>query len=401
MPSPDSRSAPSPAGSPRRFPIGRTRASMLVAAVLVCCVMYGYRLKTAPAAAAQAPRSSAPVPVQIAQVQRADVPVYVQGLGTAQGWETVKVTPRVDGQLQKLGFVEGQTVHKGDVLALIDPRPYQATYEQAVAAKNKDAVQLANARHDLERYQSLVTQGLVSAQVLDTQHAQVAQLEAQLQEDQAGIDSARTQLDYTTITAPIDGRTGIRLVDPGNIVHATDTTGIVVLTRLQPMSVIFTLPEEEVTAVNAALAQGPLTVTAQPRDGGAELDRGTVALVDNQIDPTTGTVRLKASFPNARNTLWPGEFVAVKALLETRHDALVIPATAVQHGPDGPFAYVLRSDSTVTAQPLTLGPESGASVVVAKGLEEGARVVTSNQYRLQPDARVTIASASSATAGAD
>lgn len=373
---------------------------MLVAGVLVCCLLYGYRLKTAPAAAAQVPRSSAPVPVQIAQVHRADVPVYVQGLGTAQGSETVKVTPRVDGQLQKLGFVEGQRVRKGDFLALIDPRPYQAAYEQAVAAKNKDAVQLDNARRDLERYQSLVSQGLVSAQVLDTQHAQVAQLQAQLQEDQAGIDSARTQLDYTTITSPIDGRTGIRLIDPGNIVHATDTTGIVVLTRLQPMSVIFTLPEEEVTAVNAALAQGPLTVSVRPRDGGAELDRGTVALVDNQIDPATGTVRLKASFPNVHNTLWPGEFVTVKALLQTRRGVRVIPATAVQHGPDGPFVYVLRSDSTVTAQPLTLGPASGADVVVTKGLEDSARVVTSNQYRLQPDARVTIASASP-TAGAD
>jgi multidrug efflux system membrane fusion protein len=370
-----------------------------VIAMLVCCILYGYRLKSAPAVAAAAPRSNAPVPVQIALAHRADVPVYVQGLGTAQGSETVKVTARVDGQLQKLGFEEGQTVHKGDVLALIDPRPYQAAYEQAVAARNKDAVQLANAKRDLERYQSLVAQGLISTQETDTQQAQVAQLEAQLQEDQAGIDSARTQLGYTTVIAPIDGRTGIRLVDPGNIVHAADTTGIVILTRLHPMSVIFTLPEEQVMAVNAALARGPLAVTVLPRDGDTELDRGTVALMDNQIDTTTGTVRLKASFPNEHDVLWPGEFVSVRALLETRHDAVVVPAAAVQHGPDGPFAYVVRANSTVAAQPLTLGPETGTSVVVTKGLDEGARVVTSNQYRLQPDAPVQIASGSSAVAG--
>jgi membrane fusion protein, multidrug efflux system len=285
-------------------------------------------------------------------------------------------------------------VKKGAFLAQIDPRPYRAALEQAIAAKDKDAAQLANAERDLKRYEMLAPHDLVSRQTLDTQRALLAQTKAQLEGDRAAIDSARTQLDYTTITSPIEGRTGIRQVDPGNVVHAADTTGIVAITRLQPISVIFALPEDDLNAVATAMAKGPVTVVALPRDGETELDRGTIALIDNQIDQSTGTIRLKATFPNPHDRLWPGEFVNMRTLLKTVRNALTIPSAAVERGPDGAFTYVVRPDSTVDAQAITIGEENGTSVVVKSGLQDGARVVTSNQYRLQNKARVRIVAAS-------
>src|ERR1700736_4690903 len=262
-----------------------------------------------PADAAGAPPAIA---VDTAAVTHADVPIYLQGLGTVQAFYTVTVTARVDGELQKIAFNEGQTVHKGDLLAQIDPRPNQAAYAQAIATKAKDAAQLANAKRDLDRYAILQPQDLASKQTVDTQHALVDQLAAQLQIDQAQVDNARTQLAYTRITSPIDGRTGIRLVDPGNIVHATDTTGIVVVTQVQPIAVIFTLPEEDLGAVGAALAAGPVKVTSVARTGGTELDEGTLSLIDNQIVQATGSARFKAIFNNPHNTLWPGQYVNVR-----------------------------------------------------------------------------------------
>src|SRR5258708_7986018 len=248
--------------------------------------------------------TSTAIAVDSAAGTHADVPIYLSGLGTVQAFYTVTVSARVDGELQKVAFTEGQTVHKGDLLAEIDPRPNQAAYAQAIGTKARDAAQLANAKRDLERYTILQPQDLASKQTVDTQRALVDQLAAQIQVDQAVIDNARTQLDYTRITSPIDGRTGIRLVDPGNIVHAAATTGIVVVTQEQPTSVIFTLPEEELTAVNAALAAGgPVSVTTVSRDGRTELDRGTLTLIDNQIDQTTSTAKLKATFATALNTL--------------------------------------------------------------------------------------------------
>jgi membrane fusion protein, multidrug efflux system len=341
--------------------------------------------KPADAASRNAPPTIA---VDTAAAKHSDVPIYLQGLGTVQAFYTVTVTARVDGEIQKIGFTEGQTVHKGDLLAQIDPRPNQAAYEQAVATKAKDAAMLANAKRDYDRYILLQPQDLASKQTVDTQRATVDQLTAQVQVDQAVIDNARTQLDYTRITSPIDGRTGVRLIDPGNIVRAAATAGIVVVTQVQPISVVFTLPEEDLGTVGGALAAGPVQVTTLSRDGDAMLDQGTLALIDNQIDQTTGTARLKATFPNTRNTLWPGQFVNARVLVRTEHNVLTLPSSAVQLGPNGPFTYVVKGDSTVEVRPLELGPESGGLTVIKKGIALNERVVTSNQYRLQAGVHV-------------
>jgi membrane fusion protein, multidrug efflux system len=350
--------------------------------------------KPADAAARAAPPAIA---VDTAAVGHTDVPIYLEGLGTVQAFYTVTVTARVDGELQKIAFTEGQQVRKGDLLAQIDPRPNQAAYDQALAAKAKDAAQLANAKLDLERYTLLQPQDLASKQTVDTARAQVDQLTAQLQVDQAVIDNARTQLEYTRITSPINGRTGIRLIDPGNIVHGANATGIVVVTQVQPISVIFTLPEEDLSVVGAALAAGAVKVTTLSRDGKTELDQGTLSLVDNEIDQTTGTAKLKATFGNERNTLWPGQYVNARVLVRTERDALTLPTTAVQLGPNGPFTYVIKADSTVEVRPLKIGAESGGMTVIKDGLALNERVVTSNQYRLQSGAHVRANTANAST----
>jgi multidrug efflux system membrane fusion protein len=306
----------------------------------------------------------------------------------------------VDGQLESVAFTEGQLVHKGDVLARIDPRPFQAAYDHAVATREKDVAQLANAKRDLDRYLSLQPDHLASQQQIDTQKALVTQLEAQIQADAAAAENAKTQLNYTTITSPIDGNTGIRLVDPGNIVHATDATGIVVVTQVQPISVVFTLPEDTLSQVSAAMSAGKVQVVALSRDGKTQLDRGTLALVDNQIDPTTGTAKLKATFPNASRKLWPGEFVNARVLVRMEHGALTIPAAALQRGAEGPFAYVVKPDSTVEVRKLQTDGENGDLVVVRAGLQDGERVVTSNQFRLQAGTHVRVAHDSGAVAQA-
>jgi multidrug efflux system membrane fusion protein len=372
--------------------------AMMAAAVLVALIAAVWlALKHQPAAAAMQGAPS-PINVDTAGVMQADVPIYLQGLGTVQAFYTVTVTARVDGELEKVGFVEGQTVHKGDLLAQIDPRPSRAAFEQAVATKAKDAAQLANAKRDFERYTILQPHDLASKQTVDTQRALVDQLTAQLQVDQAQIDSTRTQLDYTRITSPIDGRTGIRLVDPGNIVRAADTTGIVVVTQVQPIAVIFTLPEEALEAVTSALAAGPVKVATVTRSGGAALDEGTLQLIDNQITSSTGTLKLKAIFGNTHNALWPGQFVNARVLIRTDRNVLTIPTAAVQLGPNGPFTYVVKSDSTVEVRPLKLGEESDGMTIVSGGLALHERVVTSNQYRLQAGTLVHSAAAAPAAA---
>jgi multidrug efflux system membrane fusion protein len=372
--------------------MNRKRAIAAGAALVALIAAVWLGLKHQPAAAAT--QKAPPINVDTAGVVQADVPIYLQGLGTVQAFYTVTVTARVDGELQKVGFVEGQTVHKGDLLAQIDPRPSRAAFEQAVATKAKDAAQLANAKRDFERYTILQPQDLASKQTVDTQRATVDQLTAQLQVDQAQIDSARTQLDYTRITSPIDGRTGIRLVDPGNIVHAADTTGIVVVTQVQPITVVFTLPEEALDAVNSALAAGPVKVTTVTRIGGAALDEGTLQLIDNQITSATGTLKLKAVFGNPHNALWPGQFVNARVLVRTDRNVTTIPTAAVQLGPNGPFTYVVKSDSTVEVRPLKIGEESDGMTIVTGGLAVHEHVVTSNQYRLQAGTSVRSTSAS-------
>jgi multidrug efflux system membrane fusion protein len=370
---------------------------LLAAAALL---LIGWRVFVREPADAAARNTPPSIAVDTAAVTHADVPIYLTGLGTVQAYYTVTVTARVDGELQKVAFTEGQTVHKGDLLALIDPRPNQAAYAQALATKAKDAALLANAKRDLERYTVLQPQDLASKQTVDTQRATVDQLAAQIDVDQAVIDNARTQLDYTRITSPIDGRTGIRLVDPGNIVRAAAATGIVVVTQVQPIAVIFTLPEEDLTAVTAALAAGPVKVTTVSRDGRTELDQGLLSLVDNQIDQNTGTARLKATFGNVHNTLWPGQYVNARVLVRVARNALTLPTPAVQLGPNGPFTYVVKADSTVEVRSLKVGDESGGMTVVTSGLELNERVVTSNQYRLQPGAHVRVNAANaSARAG--
>ena len=371
--------------------MNRKRAIAAGAALVALIAAVWLGLKHQPAAAAT--QKAPPINVDTAGVVQADVPIYLQGLGTVQAFYTVTVTARVDGELQKVGFVEGQTVHKGDLLAQIDPRPNRAAFEQAVATKAKDAAQLANAKRDFERYTILQPQDLASKQTVDTQRAMVDQLTAQLQVDQAQIDSARTQLDYTRITSPIDGRTGIRLVDPGNIVHAADTTGIVVVTQVQPITVMFTLPEEALDAVNSALAAGPVKVTTVTRNGGVALDEGTLQLIDNQITSATGTLKLKAVFSNPHNALWPGQFVNARVLVRTDRNVTTIPTAAVQLGPNGPFTYVVKSDSTVEVRPLKIGDESDGMTIVSGGLALHERVVTSNQYRLQAGTLVHSAAA--------
>jgi membrane fusion protein, multidrug efflux system len=334
------------------------------------------------------PRPPAAIPVDVATAQRADVPVYLEGLGTVQAFYTVTVTARVDGQIQQVAFKEGQDVKKGALLVQIDPRPFQAALGVAVATRDKDRAQLENAHRDMERYTILAPEDLASKQTVDTQKALIAQLTAQLKGDDASIDNARTQLDYTTITSPIDGRTGIRLVDPGNIVHATDTGGMVVVTQLEPISVIFTLPEEQFGQLSSALARGPVSVTALSREGKEVLDTGTVALIDNQIDQTTGTIRVKATLPNKQRKLWPGEFVTMQVLTQTRRQVLTIPVGALQRGPDGLFTYLVQPDSTISVADLTVGEQNGGVAVIEKGLKDGDRVVASNQYRLQPGSRI-------------
>jgi multidrug efflux system membrane fusion protein len=350
--------------------------------------------------ATSSPPYTAPVPVEIAAASTADVPVYLEGLGTVQAFNTVTVKTRVDGQIQKVAFVEGEQVKAGDLLVQIDPRPNQAAYDQVVAKKAQDEAQLANAKLDLDRFTALLKTNAVNKQQADTQRALVAQLEATLRADQGAIDAAKVQLDYTSITSPIDGITGIRLVDQGNIVHATDTTGIVVVTQLQPISVVFSLPEDNLQSVSQATAQGPVVVLAQSRDGKTELDQGTLLLVDNQIDQTTGTIRLKATFPNPHNALWPGQFVNVRLLLRTDHNVLTVPSAAVERGPAGLFTYVVKPDSTVEMRTVTVGQDTGTIAVVDSGLATGDRVVTAGQYRVQPGALVQIGTAISAAPAA-
>ena len=370
---------------------GRTRLIFAAAAIVAVAGMLWLRAHHADDH--KSGQGDDAVRVDVATATRADVPDYLDGLGTVQAFYTAKINSRVDGNLDRIAFTEGQTVHKGELLAQLDPRPYQAALDQALAAKAKDEALLANDQRDMQRYLELAPRQLASKQQVDTQRMYVTQAQAQVKADEANVENARTQLSYTTITAPFTGRTGMRLVDPGNIVHATDTAGIVVLTQMQPIALVFTLPEDALPQVAAAMARGEVKVAALTRDGSAPLDDGTLTLIDNQIDQATGTVKLKAIFPNTHLALWPGQYVTARVLVNVAKDALTIPATALQRSQDGYFVYVIGSDATVAARPVTVLSNGETTVVVGSGLRAGERVVTSNFYRLAPGTRVQVESA--------
>ena len=353
-------------------------------------------------AAAEGPPPAAPaVPVVSGTVKAEDVQILRTGIGSVQAFNTVTIHVRVDGQLDKVAFIEGQEVKAGDVLAQIDPHPYQAVLAQAVATKAKDDATLANVRRDLTRDEGLIGKQFVSQQTLDTQRALVDQSVAQVAVDQAAIDSAKVNLNYTTITSPLDGLTGIRLVDQGNIVHATDTTGLVVITQTHPISVIFTLPESLLGAINQAKANGQaLTVYANSSDDTTRLGEGKLLLIDNQIDQTTGTIKLKATFDNPTNALWPGEFVTAHLLLATRKGGLTVPTQSVQRGPNGTFVWVIKPDSTAEMRDIKVGQINGDTTLVDKGLAAGEAIVVDGQYKVKVGIKVAATPQSNQTADA-
>ena len=365
--------------------------------VLIVALGGGYwwfALRTPPVAATAAGGRPAPaVPVVVAQAERRDVAVYLDGLGTVQASALVTVKPMVDGPLREVLFKEGQDVTAGEVLARIDPRPFRAALDQAEARKRQDEATLANARIDLARYEKLAATAYTSAQQADTQKTLVAQLVAQVAQDQAQIDTAATQLSYTTVTSPIDGRAGIRQVDAGNIVHASDPNGLVVVTTLRPINVQFTLPQQSLPRVQAAMAAGSPEVLALVN--GAPPEHGTLTVLDNQVDPATGTIKLKARFPNPNLRLWPGAFVTVRLRAETLKGAVVVPPVAVQRGPLGPFVYVVGADGVAKRTAVTEGHEDLDWAVIDQGLAAGARVVVDGAARVSDGTKVSILPAAS------
>jgi multidrug efflux system membrane fusion protein len=344
--------------------------------------------------------ASGPVPVLVAAAASADVPVYLNAVGTTKAYNTVTLHSQVDGKLIAVNFKEGQDVKKGDILAQIDPTTFKATLDQAVAKKAQDAALLANTKVDLVRYEQLAATNAINRQQADTQRALVAQYTAQVQSDQAAVESAQATLGYTDIRAPIDGRTGIRQVDVGNIIHASDSSGIVVITQIKPISVTFSIPQQDIQTVNDAFAKGPLDADALRSDSNKVIESGKLAVIDNQVDSTTGTVKLKADFPNENVQLWPGQFVNVRLLVNTLKGVTVIPTGAVQRGPDGTFVYVVGADDKATMRPITVQKQDESQTVVASGLKPSEKVVTTGFARLTDGATVTVGSDNPAPAAA-
>jgi len=376
----------------------RTRAKvrrvLAVLAAVVGIAAIAFYITKMRGGATTAPAGTAPgagdrvVPVTTAAVVRRDVPVTVEGLGNVVPLMTVTVRPQVDGRLDRVFFKEGDPVKKGDLLAQIDARPFAIQLHQGEAALARDRANLANAQRTLERYTKLSQDTLVTEQQVDDQRATTAQLEAVTQADQATIESARLNLDYARITSPIDGVSGVRLVDPGNIVKAADTTGIVVVTQLDPIAIIFTLPQDDLPRVQQGMSKGKLVVDALARDGGKLLGSGTLELIDNQVNTQTATVRLKAHFGNASRAFWPSQFVKARLHLETEKDMIVVPAAAVQRGPKGTFVYVVTPDKTANPKPVEIASIEGDDAIVQKGLASGDIVVTEGQNQLKPGAKV-------------
>ena len=337
-------------------------------------------------------RASGPppsVPVGVATVKQRDFPVYLTGLGSVTAFNTVSLKTRIDGQITQVNFVEGQDVKEGELLIQIDPRPYQVALEQAQANLQRDEAQLANAKVQYERMKALYDGGVIAKQDLDTQEASFGQYEGTIAADKAAIDSAKLNLAYTRITSPINGRIGLRQVDIGNYVTAASGASMAVITQMHPIAIIFTLPEDQLQAVRERMQKGTLQVDVYSRDDQTKLSTGKLLTIDNQIDPTTGTVRFKAVFENPDNSLWPNQFVNVHLLLETRKDAITAPVSAIQRGPQGTFVYLVDNNNTVQVRPVQLALTQGNTVVIASGLEAGERVVTDGQEKLQAGSRVT------------
>ena len=337
-----------------------------------------------------------PVPVLAATPRIQEVPVYLDGVGSVRALNNVVVRAQVDGKLISVNFTEGQDVRKGDVLGEIDPVIYKAQYDQAVAKKAQDEAQLANMRLDLVRYQHLAATNAGSKQQADTQRAVVAQQEALVNADQAAIDNMQAMLGYTKIVAPLSGRAGLRQVDQGNIIRASDATGLVIITQLQPIAVQFSLPQQQIVRVNAASAKGALTVDVFGNDGTTVVDQGKLTGIDNQVDPTTGTLKLKAEFPNANFQLWPGQFVNIRLKVETLSRAVVVPTSAVQRGPVGTFSYVISEQGVVTAKPVVVTQQNETDAVISSGLSASDRVVTTVFANLSDGAKVIIGKEDSA-----
>lgn len=360
-------------------------AAIAVVAIWVVRARSGSKQPTGGPGAGQVQRA---IPVTVASAARRDVPIYLEGLGNVAAFQTVTVRTQVDGRLDAVLFREGQAVRKGQVLAQIDSRPFQAQLHQAEGALARDEAQLKNAQVNVARDRELVAQKLIPQQQLDADVASAGQLEGALRMDHAAIETARLNIDYARIVSPIDGMAGIRLVDAGNVVHPSDPNGIVVITQMDPIAVLFTLPQDQLSAVSEQLARGTLPVDAYSRDGSALLGSGQLAALDNQINASTATVRLKAVLPNPRRALWPNQFVNARMRLETRTGALTIPATAVQRGPNGTFVYVVGGDDTVAVRTVAVDIVQGDVSIVASGVAEGERVVVEGQNQLRPGARV-------------
>jgi multidrug efflux system membrane fusion protein len=361
------------------------------------CVVVAILLLASPADATAQPAPSDIVAVQTATARVQDVPVLLRNIGAVQSFASVLVRARVDGTLDSVSFTEGQEVKAGDKIAQIDPRPYAAALAAAQAKKAADEAQLLNARNDLTRYNNLARSDFASRQQVDTQTSLVAQLQATIAGDQAAVEAARLNLEFCTIASPIDGRTGLRQVDPGNLIHATDTQGIVSIMQLRPIAVVFTLPQDELPQAQAALAQGHATVFAYSADDRIELGRGELLTIDNSVDQTTGTIKLKAQFANPDNRLWPGLFVNARLQVDTLPGAVTVPSVAVQRNSNGLFVFVVKPDNTVQTQKVSLHQDDGRLAVIADGLAAGAVVVTAGQLRLQDGSHVAAQPAANAS----
>jgi len=378
------------AAAPRRFK-WRARNIAITVVLLALATGVGLHLARRGVVPAEAARDRATaVPVSVAKAGHQDVPIYLVGLGTAQATFTVGIHSQVDGKLQDVFFKEGQHVKKGDVLAKIDPRLFQAALDAAKAKKAQDEAQLVSLQKDLDRFKTLGSKGFETQQNLDQQQGKVDTTKATIAADEAQIETAQTQLDYTDIRAPSDGRMGVRLIDPGNVVRASDTASIAMLVLTQPAFVTFTLPADTLDNVRDAQKRGSVEVLAYDRDNKRELSSGTLATIDNIIDPTTATYKLKATFANADEKLWPGEFVNARLHLDTLRNALIVPDAAIQRGPNNLFVWAVGDDNTATMKPVKVGPSTGGMTVVTSGLNDGERVVTGGQYKLRKGAPVSI-----------